>query len=101
MRIIKIPIKNQNDENKNKAKSDDELYDFICQCAKMKYEHETRREDSIIQQASHMQAAFSFIIVAIIMAIPVYKVFCLTSQNNEYTVKYDNIADRFLMICSV
>lgn len=39
--------------------------------AKIKYDSELRREDSIIQQAGHMQAVFSFVSIGVVTLIPV------------------------------
>ena len=37
-----------------------ELYAFVKEYAQLKLEAETKRYESLIQQASNMQAAFSF-----------------------------------------
>ena len=47
------------------------LYRHVKELAQMKYESELRREDSLIQQSSHMQTAFSFITAAVFMAAPI------------------------------
>lgn len=44
---------------------------YLNEYAKLKYDNELRREDSIIQQASQMQTAFSFVIAALYMAAPI------------------------------
>jgi len=44
-----------------------ECYRFIVKYAKEVYEGEERRENSIIEQAGRMQAAFSFVIAALFM----------------------------------
>lgn len=44
---------------------------FECEMAKIKYESELRREDSIIQQSGHMQTAFSFSTAALFMVAPI------------------------------
>lgn len=54
------------DNNKEK-----EIALFECEMAKIKYESELRREDSIIQQSGHMQTAFSFSTAALFMAAPI------------------------------
>lgn len=56
----------------------------VCSCEKMKsvasaeydlarikYESELRREDSLIQQSGHMQSAFAFTTAALFMVLPV------------------------------
>ena len=48
-----------------------EVFAFIGEMAKVKYENEIRREESIIQQASQMQTAFSFITAALFMVAPI------------------------------
>jgi len=44
---------------------------FECEMAKIKYESELRREDSIIQQSGSMQTAFSFSTAALFMVAPI------------------------------
>ena len=48
-------------------KEQKELSDHIRQIAQMIYEAEFRREDSLIQQSTQMQTAFSFTIAALFM----------------------------------
>ena len=48
----------------------EEIYSYLYEYAKMTYEYELRRYDSIIQQASNMQTAFSFITAALFMVAP-------------------------------
>ena len=48
-----------------------DCYAYMADFAKIIYENEIRREDSLIQQASHMQTAFSFVIAAVLMLVPV------------------------------
>ena len=45
----------------------DDLSLYIKELARMKYESEIRREDSLIMQASQMQTAFSFSSAALFM----------------------------------
>ena len=51
-------------ETKNK---EDDLYEFIADFEERIYANEERREDSLIQQAAHMQTAFSFVSAAVFM----------------------------------
>ena len=44
-----------------------ELYAFVKEYAQLKLEAETKRYESLIQQASNMQAAFSFSTAALFM----------------------------------
>lgn len=55
----------------NEAKIADDCYEYIEHIAEVIYKREERREDSIIQQASHMQTTFSFVIAAMFMVTPV------------------------------
>jgi len=48
-----------------------EISSFAKSMTKIGYDSEVRREDSLIQQASQMQAAFSFTTAALFMATPV------------------------------
>lgn len=47
------------------------LYTHVKEIALYKYDAEQRREDSLIQQSSHMQTAFSFMSAAVFMVTPV------------------------------
>lgn len=47
------------------------LYKHTKELSQIKYESELRREDSLIQQSSHMQTAFSFTTAAIFMAVQI------------------------------
>lgn len=47
------------------------LYTHVKEIALFKYEAEQRREDSLIQQSSQMQTAFSFTSAAVFMVTPV------------------------------
>lgn len=48
-----------------------EKLQYLNEYAKFRYENELRREDSIIQQASQMQTAFSFVTAAMFMVAPI------------------------------
>ena len=58
----------QADEQEKQAVS---LYRHVKELAQLKYDGELRREDSLIQQSSHMQTAFSFLTAAVFMALPI------------------------------
>ena len=47
------------------------LYSFIADFDKEIYANEERREDSLIQQATNMQTAFSFVSAAVFMLAPI------------------------------
>lgn len=46
-------------------------YRHIKELSKLKYDAEEKREQNLIQQSSQMQTAFSFVTVAVFMAIPI------------------------------
>ncbi len=58
----------QADEQEKRAVS---LYKHVKELAQLKYDGELRREDSLIEQSSHMQTAFSFMTAAVFMALPI------------------------------
>lgn len=67
-------MENKNEQTNSPNKDDDfvkDCYEYMADFAKIIYENEIRREDSLIQQASHMQTAFSFVIAAVFMLVPV------------------------------
>lgn len=47
------------------------LYSHVKELGILKYEAELKREDSLIQQSSHMQTAFAFMSAAIFMVTPI------------------------------
>lgn len=46
-------------------------FEYLNEYAKIKYDNELRREDSIVKQASQMQMAFSFVTAALFMIAPI------------------------------
>ena len=67
-----IIIKQKTNNNSySEEKLQRECFSYLADLTKMIYEDEERRENSLIQQATNMQAAFSFVIVAVIMVIDV------------------------------
>lgn len=62
----------------------DELYLHIKELSALKYDTELRREDSLIQQASHMQTAFSFISAALLMTAPIFLEYRHSSISMEF-----------------
>lgn len=60
-----------NSRNKKNASTKLELFEDLKEIALITYEFDCNREDSIKSQATNMQAAFSFIVAAIVMAMPV------------------------------
>ena len=49
----------------------DNVYSFIRQYAEMKLDDEEKREQSLLTQSSNMQSAFSIMVAAIFMLMPV------------------------------
>lgn len=47
------------------------LYEYIASFDREIYANEERREDSLIQQATNMQTAFSFVSAAVLMVAPI------------------------------
>ena len=66
-------MKDFNDSNElnEQEKNSIILYTHVKEIALFKYDAEQRREDSLIQQSSHMQTAFSFVSAAVFMVTPV------------------------------
>jgi hypothetical protein len=58
-------------EKRQDEKISDELYTYIAESAKAIYENELYREGSLIQQAATMQSAFSFMVAATFMLVPI------------------------------
>ena len=70
----------------------EEIYSYICEYAKMTYEYELRRYDSIMQQASNMQTAFSFITAVLFMVAPLLLDNCSYLPGWFYFVVFSVIA---------
>lgn len=47
-----------------------DCYEYLKELSENIYRNEERREDSLIQQAGHMQAVFSFVMAALFMITP-------------------------------
>ena len=47
------------------------LYEYIASFDREIFANEERREDSLIQQATNMQTAFSFVSAAVLMVAPI------------------------------
>lgn len=61
----------KDDEDKNQSSDAETLFSFVREFASIKLDTETKREDSLIQQASTMQTAFSFTTAALFMVAPI------------------------------
>lgn len=70
---------------------DKEIYTYIGEFAKFKYEKEMQRENSIIQQAGYMQMAFSFITVALFMVAPILIEYRGTLSLNFFLIAFSSI----------
>ena len=64
-----------------------DCYEYMASFAKIIYENEERRESSLIQQASQMQTAFSFVIAALFMVAAILV---------EY---HEPLSFEFLLLC--
>lgn len=60
------------------------LYMYVKELGTLKYEAELRREDSLIQQSSHMQTAFSFMSAALFMAAPIL----IDNRDNQLSLNF-------------
>lgn len=67
--------------------------------AKMKYESELRREDSLIQQSGHMQSAFAFTTAALFMVLPVLLQYRGTLSLNFFLLSSSSIT--LMLLCSL
>ena len=70
-KVIKIKARIKDKPKKENTVDKEQLYKYALEWAEFKYSEEIRREDSIIQQSSNMQTAFSVISAALVMAAPV------------------------------
>lgn len=61
-----------------------DLYMYVKELGTLKYEAELRREDSLIQQSSHMQTAFSFMSAAPFMAAPIL----IDNRGNQLSLNF-------------
>ncbi len=61
-----------------------DLYMYVKELGTLKYEAELRREDSLIQQSSHMQTAFSFMSAALFMAAPIL----IDNRGNQLSLNF-------------
>lgn len=57
---------------------------YVKELGTLKYEAELRREDSLIQQSSHMQTAFSFMSAALFMAAPIL----IDNRGNQLSLNF-------------
>lgn len=61
----------KNDELDKQERQAIVLYSHVKELGILKYKAELKREDSLIQQSSHMQTAFAFMSAAIFMVVPI------------------------------
>lgn len=76
-----------------------ECYEYILVIAKTIYENEDRRYNSVILQASQMQTAFSFVIVALFMLIPVVENHSLGFSFRFWAIVFSSTA--FVLLLSL
>lgn len=62
---------NENSQQDSNQEQAEKLYKHVRELAEFKYDSELRREDSLIQQSSNMQTAFSFSTAALFMIAPI------------------------------
>lgn len=70
MRELRIKIKHVKtkcSEERRISELQNDCYRYMAEFARKIYQNEERREDSLLQQASNMQSAFSFVIAAVFM----------------------------------
>lgn len=73
-KVKKIVNRKYLNKNRKGTQFNDEktsLLQYCYELAKIKYDSELRREDSIIQQSGHMQTVFSFSTATIFMIAPI------------------------------
>ena len=61
----------ENNQQDSSLEQAEQLYKHVRELAEFKYDSELRREDSLIQQSSNMQTAFSFSTAALFMIAPI------------------------------
>lgn len=61
------PVADVSSTTSDESQFQNDCYAYMATFAKTIYENEERRESSLIQQASQMQTAFSFVIAAVFM----------------------------------
>ena len=64
-------MENENNQQDSSLEQAEQLYKHVRELAQFKYDSELRREDSLIQQSSNMQTAFSFSTAALFMVAPI------------------------------
>lgn len=69
IKVIKVPVKKSKKEEQNQKIT--AQYRYIKELAQLKYDAEEKREQTLIQQSSQMQTAFSFMTAAVFMALPI------------------------------
>lgn len=60
----------ENKEIQDKKTKDKEIYEYLENFSETIYRNEERRENNIIEQTGRMQAAFSFVIIALFTLLP-------------------------------
>ena len=76
-----------------------DAYKYIVEYARLAYEKDLRRQDSIIQQASHMQTAFSFMTAALFMVASLLVDNCKRLSSWFYLIAFSAIT--FVLLFSL
>jgi len=76
-----------------------EAYAYIVDYAKLAYDKDLRRQDSIVQQASHMQTAFSFMTAALFMVASLLVENCKLLSSQFYLAAFSSVS--FVLLFSL
>ena len=82
------------EENANDTEK--EIFNMLKKYSEFAYEQEIRREESIKSQAANMQAAFSFVIAAVSMVIPI-----VVDHRGVLSLEYLFVVFSSILICLV
>lgn len=75
------------------TENEEKLYEFIVNYEERIYANEERREDALVQQASHMQTAFSVLSTVILMVAAI-----VIDHRGKLSLEY--LLATFSVICS-
>ena len=89
-----VDVQQSVEENANDTKR--EIFKLLKEYAEFAYEQEVRREESIKSQATNMQAAFSFVIAAVAMVIPI-----VVDHRSVLSLEYLLVVFSSILICLV
>lgn len=89
-----VDVQQSVEENSNDTTR--EIFKMLKEYAEFAYEQEVRREESIKSQAANMQAAFSFMIAAVAMVIPI-----VVEHRGVLSLEYLFVVFSSILICLV